>query len=51
MVYAAQEADGSERKLPGDIFVSPETTSESVGAAKLLAPFSQWPKGLNRNIE
>ncbi|HXR46390.1 MAG TPA: fumarylacetoacetate hydrolase family protein [Candidatus Limnocylindrales bacterium] len=38
IVYAAQQANGSALKLLGDIFVSPEVTSEKVEVAKLLAP-------------
>jgi len=36
--YAAQQPDGSALKLAGDIFNSPETTSEPAAVAKLLAP-------------
>ena len=36
--YAAQQADGSAVKLIGDIYDSPQTTTESGEVAKLLAP-------------
>ena len=36
--YAVQQSDGSALKLAGDIFNSPETTSEPAEVAKLLAP-------------
>ena len=38
VLHAAQQADGSALKLIGDIFVSPEITSERVAVARLLAP-------------
>lgn len=36
--YAAQSADGLPLKLSGDIFCSPQTTTEKADVAKLLAP-------------
>jgi len=36
--YAAQQPDGSALKLAGDIFNSPEATTERVEVTKLLAP-------------
>jgi 2-keto-4-pentenoate hydratase/2-oxohepta-3-ene-1,7-dioic acid hydratase in catechol pathway len=38
IVHAAQSADGTAFKLSGDIYNSPQVTTEKVEAAKLLAP-------------
>ena len=38
IAYAAQQADGTDLKLAGDIFHSPALTNEKVAVAKLLAP-------------
>jgi 2-keto-4-pentenoate hydratase/2-oxohepta-3-ene-1,7-dioic acid hydratase in catechol pathway len=38
--FAAQQADGSSLKLAGDIFATPEVTSEKADVAKLLAPIA-----------
>ena len=38
IVYAAQQTDGSALKIAGDIFNSPQTTTEKVEVRKLLAP-------------
>jgi 2-keto-4-pentenoate hydratase/2-oxohepta-3-ene-1,7-dioic acid hydratase in catechol pathway len=37
--FAAQQADGSALKIAGDIYNSPQTTTEPADVAKLLAPF------------
>jgi 2-keto-4-pentenoate hydratase/2-oxohepta-3-ene-1,7-dioic acid hydratase in catechol pathway len=36
--FAAQQADGSALKIAGDIYNSPQTTTEPADVAKLLAP-------------
>jgi 2-keto-4-pentenoate hydratase/2-oxohepta-3-ene-1,7-dioic acid hydratase in catechol pathway len=36
--FAAQQADGSALKITGDIYNSPQTTTEPADVAKLLAP-------------
>src|SRR5260370_35700170 len=36
--YAAQQPDGSALKIPGDIFNSPQVTTEQITVTKLLAP-------------
>jgi 2-keto-4-pentenoate hydratase/2-oxohepta-3-ene-1,7-dioic acid hydratase in catechol pathway len=38
IVYAAQQPDGSALKLAGDVYSSPEVTTQRVEVAKLLAP-------------